>query len=227
LFVFLSSCLGKLLPTLLATVALICCCLFAFWCDSIKFTPIDSLEAVLADLSDTLGQDFTAPDVALGPWFRKDTQIVTVSNSDGETRIFASDVCAPLPDGVDMDGKWQAVRALSIVVLVVGGLATLALVLSLCLDVLSAKGWKYLAVLFVLVLTTLQALTFLLFDSNACTTNPLADDLPTDVTDAVWTVILATIYKPECEWSHGSTANVISVVCWFLTGISMLAVGSP
>jgi len=172
-----------------------------------------------------VGADFNVPALALGPWFRKDVRIRT----DDETSIVVENVCTPFSSDINPDTKWQFVRALTIITLVVGSLATLALMVSLCWSVFSVSHWKYLAVIFALFLSLCQGLTFLLLDSNACTSNPLIEELPGDgyAADTIWTVLLTTVYKPECEWSTGSTANVLAVACWFFTGLSMLFVGAP
>lgn len=187
------------------------------------------MDEILGDLGDLVGADFQVPVLTLGPWFRRDAKISIETDSNGETSIDRDEVCVPFSDA-DLDGKWLTVRVLTILTLIVGVLATIVLALSMCTKSLfNATNWKYLAALFLVVLPLFQGLTFLLLSSNACTTNPLVDELALEgsASDVVWKVYLATVYEPECEWSHGSTANVIAVVCWFLTGISMICLGEP
>jgi len=199
----ISRCLG-LIPICLACFAFICCFINNFWCDSIQFSVSES--AATPNLSP----------ISLGPWYLQKTEVTTFT-SGGDTRVFVRDVCVQLPGAVEIDSKWKAVRAFSIIVPVVGGLATVAVFLTNCLYFMSDALWKSIGILFAVVLTLFQGLTFLLLDSNACSTNPLQAIDPSSAWDG--------IYSDECEWSSASSANVVSVVCWFLAGLGMLAMG--
>ena len=201
----ISRCLG-LIPIGLACFAFICCFINNFWCDSIQFAVSESADTP------------NLQPVSLGPWNLQKTEVTTISNG-GETRVFVRDVCVQLPDEVEIDSKWKAVRAFSIIVPIVGGLATVAVFLTNCTYFMSDALWKSIGILFAVVLTLFQGLTFLLLDSNACSMNPLEAISPTSEWDE--------IYSDECEWSSASSANVVSVVGWFLAGLGMLALGAP
>lgn len=69
---------------------------------------------------------------------------------------------------------------------------------------------------FLVVLPLFQGLTFLIYNSSFCTDNPIL---------ALYGV--SDDYSSECQWNQGSTANVVSVVLWFLTGVAMMVVGCP
>jgi len=79
--------------------------------------------------------------------------------------------------------------------------------------------------IFLLVLPVLQAITFLMLQSNACSSNPLVDDPPEMVDEQVYSLLLSSVYNDKCEWGLGMTLNVVSVVCWFLTGLTVCCAG--
>ena len=103
--------------------------------------------------------------------------------------------------------------------MILGAAGLVALSLSLCRSI---PCFTCLAWMFILLLPFVQGLTFLLFSSNACTTNPLADDTPEGLTDEAWSLLLNNVYHSECDWSVGSTTNVLGIVAWFFTGILLL-----
>lgn len=179
----------------MASFAFMTSFLASFWCESIKFTALESS----ADLPDILG----------GVWYRQDTTFEEVNG-----RIFVRDVCVDYPNGTEVDSKWKTVRAFSIITPVLGGLLTVALWLAPCLYFATDSSWKAMALNFIVVLTLFQGLTFLLFKSSACTQQQIVD-------------VTSTLYDDECQWESGSTANVVSTVLWFLTGLVMLKLGAP
>jgi hypothetical protein len=194
---YLFRCLG-LLPALLGSFAFMTSFLFFFWCESIKFTAIESSP----DL----------PDIKAGVWYRQDTQLQETFNG----KYVVREVCVDYPSGTEVDSKWKTVRAFSIITPVIGGLLTVVLWISPCIYYLDDSKWWSIALLFILVLTLFQGLGFLFFDSLACTDSSLLDSLGA-----------AIIYEDECEWDSGSTANVVSTVLWFCTGLAMLGLGAP
>ena len=82
----------------------------------------------------------------------------------------------------------------------------------------SRGQWQTIAAIYMLVVTPMQALTFLLFSANACRDNPVVALLEQDAGE---------LYDDDCAWDQGSTANVFGVALWFCTGIAMLWVGEP
>jgi len=74
---------------------------------------------------------------------------------------------------------------------------------------------------FGLVLPILQGMSFLFLDSNACTSNPLVDDVPSTMNEQVYLQLLKTVYNSQCDWSWGMHLNYVSVVFWFLTGVAL------
>jgi hypothetical protein len=193
---YLLRCLG-LLPAVLASFAIMTSFLFSFWCESIKFTALVSSE----DL----------PDIQAGVWYVRDTERQEIAG-----KYVVREVCVDYPSGTDLDSEWRTVRAFSIITGVIGGILTFVLWLSPCLYFLSDSTWRSVALLFIVVMTLFQGITFLLFRSVACTDSPILDALGA-----------TALYDDECEWDSGSTANVFSTVLWFCTGIAMLALGAP
>lgn len=201
-FVLLSSiCLFRLLsllPAILASFALILSFVSNFWCESIKFTALERSN----DL----------PDIRAGIWYRQDTQLQEI----GGGYFVVRDVCVDYPSGTDLDSEWKTVRAFTIITPVIGGILTVALWIAPCLYFFNDTTWRSVALLFIVVMTLFQGLTFLLFQSVACTDSPLLGFLGA-----------TELYDNECEFDSGSTANVVSTVMWFCTGLAMLALGPP
>jgi hypothetical protein len=186
-----------LLPAVLASFAFTLSFVSSFWCESIKFTALERSE----DL----------PDVRAGIWYRQDTEVQEIAG-----KYFVRDVCVDYPSGTDLDSEWKTVRAFTIITPVIGGLLTVVLWITPCLYFLDDTTWRSVALLFIVVITLFQGLTFLLFQSIACTDSPILVYLGA-----------TALYDNECEWDSGSTANVVSTVLWFCTGLVMLALGAP
>lgn len=140
----------------------------------------------------------------MGPWYTAATVDVQVGQY-----IVPQQTCGAFPQGIEADSKLKTVRAFTIITPIIGGLLTFSLWLAPCLYLYSASSWKCTALTFMVLLTTFQGLTFLIFQSSLCTGSYLSVSLG------------------ECQWDQGSTANVLSVIFWFLTGLAMLAVGVP
>jgi hypothetical protein len=66
------------------------------------------------------------------------------------------------------------------------------------------------------LVTSFQGLTFLVYPSSLCTDNPIIAMMGWEGS-----------FEPECAWDQGTTCNVISTVLWFLTGVCMLVQGPP
>jgi hypothetical protein len=131
--------------------------------------------------------------------------------------IVQQNSCNAFPKGtLDADPKLKAVRAFGIIVLIVGGMLTWFLWLAPCLYFARESTWKAVAIIFSVILTVFQGLTFLVFHSSFCTDNSILSSYK-----------LSNSYSTDCAWDQGSTSNAISVVLWFLTGVAMLLVGAP
>lgn len=213
---FAGRCIG-LIPISFAFLAVLCCFVSNFYCDSVRFNKLPSNADNDSD-SDSATSDLY-DNVALGPWYWKKTQVDTITDAAGNRRVFVRDVCVQLPGSVNIDATWKAVRAFSIMAPLIGGLATFLLAIVNCLYFLTDSQWKALAAIFAVVLTLFQGLTFLIFQSNACSDNPIYAAYPSDAWSAV--------YESDCSWGGASTANVFSVALYFLTGLAMLKVGPP
>ena len=204
-----------MIPVVLAGIAVMCSLVANFYCDSIRFPTLDGVN--------TGDDDATFPAIELGPWYWKQTGTSEVGTGDN-VRVVVQEYCAGLPSGTPIDAQWKTVRACSIMVAIVGGLALAAIAFNNCMYFMSDGQWKSLAVMFGLICTILQGLTLWIFSSNACSENPLQfqEDPSLSGLDT-WD----SVYESDCTWSGGSTANVISVICFLLTGLVMVKMGAP
>jgi len=207
-----------MIPVSLAAMAVLCCFVSNFYCDSIRFNKQEGLVSNDNGGNNTNNANFDNH-IALGPWTWKETKVDTIQDNAGNKRVFVRDVCVALPSSVDIDGTWKAVRAFSIMAPLIGGLATIIIALDNCTYFVSESQWKTLALTFTVVCTLFQGLTFLMFQSSLCSNNPINSVYPSETWD--------TIYKSDCEWGGASTANVFAVVLYFLAGLAMLKVGAP
>ena len=204
-----------MIPVVLAGIAVLCSFVGNFYCDSIRFPTLDGVN--------TDDSTVTFEAIELGPWYWKQTQTTEVNTADG-VRVLVKDVCTNLPSGTPIDARWKTVRACSILVAVVGGLALAAVAFNNCLYFLSNAQWKSLAVTFGLICTVLEGLTMWIFASNACSENPLQfQEDPSNSGLDTWD----SVYESDCVWSGGSTANVIAVLSFLATGLVMVYMGAP
>lgn len=209
-----------MIPPLIAIFAFMCTFIANYWCETVKFET--SVPSVLIN-----GANVALPDVQLGPWYKRETQTIQVSTG-GQTTIHAVDVCVAFSSTYVIDSKLKAVRAFSIIAPVIGGLLVIPLCFAPCFYFFSVSTWKIVAMLFLVIVTLFQGLTFLVLQSNACSVNPLLAEAPPGlVGQFAWETFIKTSYKSQCSWDAGSTTNVVAVVLWFLTGLAMLAVGVP
>jgi hypothetical protein len=166
-------------------------------------------------------------DVQLGPWYQKQTQFLQV-NTGAYTTNFVQEACVALPGDYVVDSKLKAVRAFSIMAPLIGGLLAIPLCFAPFSYFVGASTWKSIAMLFIVILTLFQALTFLVLTSSACSENPILSAAPTSTNSQnAGGTIANSAYKSTCTWGAGSNANVVAVVLWFLTGVAMLVVGVP
>mmetsp|Transcript_14060 Transcript_14060/g.18336 ORF Transcript_14060/g.18336 Transcript_14060/m.18336 type:complete len:285 (-) Transcript_14060:196-1050(-) len=195
-------------PAMLASGAFISSMLFSFWCESIKFEPVErnSTLAVLDVLH-------------FGPWYQLETYVDYDEVGD-YTRVMTIKECVDWKFDPEIDSKWKAVRAFTVMTAIIGGFATLALWFIPCVrGRINDSLWKGTSLLFCVVLTLFQGLTFLIFRSNACDTNSMLQ--------GVKAVAGTFLYEDECQWDSGSSANVVSTVMWFCAGLVMIITGPP
>jgi len=149
-------------------------------------------------------------ELQMGPWYARGE--VQVSTAGGY--YVTNYVCTSLPTGTVVDSKLKTVRAFTIISPLFGGFLTIGLWLAICFGRgIPTPTWNCWAGLFLVMMPLYQGLTFLILDSSFCLNN---------------TALASTgLYSGECQWGQGSTANVISVILWFFTGVSMLVLGAP
>ncbi|KAL7555358.1 hypothetical protein ACA910_007087 [Epithemia clementina (nom. ined.)] len=172
-----------LIPALLATIAFVCSFLFSFWCESIKFQAKEPLIP-------TVQRD----DLHFGPWYQLQVTVDEIDVGPEYAQFTTKSECIDWQFDPDIDSKWKAVRAFTIINGILGGFLTLPL-------------WF------------IPGLTFLIFQSNACNANAAIQNFEARFN--------SYFFEDKCSWDAGSTANVISVLLWFLTGVRMLIVGPP
>ena len=193
------------MPAVFASLAFVTSFLFSFWCESVKFIPDPS-------------QNVSVPDLHFGPWYQRKQETVEDSVG-GDPRYFIQNKCVEYPGNFGVDSSWKTARAFSVMAPIIGGLGAFVLWLAPCLYFMNEATWRLLAIIFIVVVTLFQGLTFLFFKSDACKDNLVVDQFET-LGDG-------NLYPDECEWDEGSTANVLSVVLFFLTGVTMLILGAP
>lgn len=191
------------IPAIVASAAFICSLYFGFGCESIQFQPTSN--------------NYNQGSLKFGPW--NEMQVTYQTNNVGQyTQVTTTKTCVAWQWGSNgnsmVDSKWKTVRAFTVIVAVIGGLLMLALWFVPCrAGRISKSTWSLVAAINSILLTLFQGLTFLFFQSNACINNTMANTLG--------------LYNGKCAWDAGSTANVVSVVLWFLTGVIMLLQGPP
>jgi hypothetical protein len=219
-----------MIPPCVAALAFMLSVISNFWCESVKFVADTDAALLLGTFI-----DYTPQDIQLGPWSRQDTVLVSVNSGTG-TRYFVRQVCRPYPENgnsIHVDGAWKTVRAFSILALVLGGFLTAFLFLNNCVYYFSARGWRSIAIQFMVTVTVCQGLTLLLLQSTACSDNPLLFLPPPSldgniVTQEIWRQFVLAVYgDEECTWSSGMTCNVLALIGWFATGVLMLVIGAP
>ncbi|KAL7577852.1 hypothetical protein ACA910_010598 [Epithemia clementina (nom. ined.)] len=222
-------------PTILSVGGLLLTLLFGFWCRSFSFDANDYNILVL-------GQNVTvaASDLHFSPWYMLKTVIQDSYVSSGTLYVTTRDECIEWGD--DEDTKWKFVKAITVIIPVIGGILSCMLCMTPCASEMIGKFWHCMALTYIVVLTLFQGLAFLIFQSNACEENPvvrslteqlqnLVTQLPAfsgqDTTAFANMTDAGVIWENDCSWDKGSSFNVAAVVCWFLAGVAMLAVGAP
>lgn len=190
------------IPAIFATLAFAMGLSANLWCETIKFDPTVTSDAVDSDYYDSL---------SFGVWYQQKW----VVEDAFPNRVRVSQQCVQYPDQVSFDSKWKTAKAFSIITPVIGGFLLFFLWLSPCLYI-GDRFWKQAGVIFILFLTPFQGLTLLFIDSDACKDNIM---IPSDG--------LSYEYPEECSWDWGTRVNIAAVVFWFVTGCILMVVSPP
>ena len=179
--------------------------IYGFWCESIKF------EVQVEDSE-------TFRDLHFGPFYQKETRY---RDAPGGRYMVQESSCVDWTTDSNTDGSLKAVRAFSIMAPAIGGLMLIVLWLGPCWrSRLFERYWRIIGLIYVLLVTSLQGLTFLFFSSNGCSDNPVVALIEEDFQRD-------DLYDSDCQWDQGSTANVFSTFLWFAAGATMLVLGKP
>jgi hypothetical protein len=179
-----------------------------FWCESVVFESAVSSEYA---------------DYSFGPWTERQTELVQV-NTGGEPSFFIRNTC--VNNDLEADSKLKTVRAFTVIVAIIGGLLNIWILLNNCLYFIKPSKWNFFIGIY-LILTLFQGLTFLLLESDVCSSNPLLNMDPSNTSVADWQSFIDTIYPESCQWAGGMTCNVIATVFWFVTAIAMVLMRGP
>lgn len=158
-------------------------------------------------------------DLHFGPFYQKETRYV---DAGVQSYVIQKQSCVEWTVDENADGTWKLVRALAVITPIIGGLLLIVLWFAPFFPgrVVSQRTWRIIAALYILLVTPMQGLTFLFFQSNACHENPVVTSLEEDFGRS-------DLYTDLCEWDSGSTANVFSVALWLAAGIAMIVQGPP
>ena len=173
--------------------------------------------------------NLTYPAIHYGPWSQRTTKFTTIMVK-GEEKILEKNTCTRIMNdntNIHFDPYWKAVRAFSIITLIIGIFQTLSLWFIPCYTnsrLSGEKKWKFIAFVYLILLTFFQSLSFLWYLSgSACDEYspiyPMEDDY--------YNEILEKVYSNKCEWGSGSTSALVSTILFFSTGFVMLIIGAP
>ena len=141
--------------------------------------------------------------------------------------VYSRSKCVDLEFDPDLDSKWVATRAFTVITVVLGGI----LGLMVCSTPLTApfmvEAWTPIAVCFILILTLFQGLTFLFLRSDACQDNPFINELSRLIWEQANLPDSVSFYQDECEMDSGMYASIAATVCWLCAGVGMLVLGPP
>jgi len=208
-------------PTIAFSIcAIIAACIFSFWCRSFQISSNSvALDTVVP------GPEFSIDlrHLHFGPWYQLQREIRDIEFESGQGfTVYTSDSCVDWGFDPEIDTKWKAARAFTILTVVVGTLLTTIVAMADCFRPEHiAPLWKPISMCFLIVLPLFQGLTFLIFRSDACEDNVVANGISNFLQNRTNTT--EPFYEDECEWDEGSSANVASIIGWFLAGISMYA----
>lgn len=192
----------SIITVVFMVIALTCSFLSSFWCRMVQFNPI------------SINGTAVGPPLKFGLWEQQSTSFYT-GTSGSQTTLYALKTCSPYSDVVNVDSKWKAARAFSIIAPVMGILFVGAACVNPDPNLAKSLGGAI-----IILMTLFQGLTLLVFRSSLCDSVPGADsvDLPNGVLLSEW-------YPNGCVFSNGTVATIVSIVFWLLTGASLLAMG--
>lgn len=129
--------------------------------------------------------------------------------------IVYSDSCTEFIDDANLDSKWKAAISLQAVSWAV---AVFLIVLSFAAICFDCGPPMYLAMGFgwIFICTIFTGLIFLVLDSRLCTNNPVIQGNP----------FLRGNYRDECTLGRGSVSLILAICGFFVTGLSMCAMGA-
>lgn len=187
-----------------AVVAITCSLLSSFWCEMVEFHSVS-----------IFGKQ-SGPNLQFGLWGKRTVDFyVDNSSTNGQATIYAKDKCTKYETNENMDTKWKTARAFSIISPVLGVLSTGAgLVTS------DSNHIRMIGIFLMVFVTLFQGLTLLVFRSNLCERLPLLDESP------LYYALLVLLYPNSCVMAGGTIANIVSIIFWFLTGVTMIVFGS-
>ena len=193
------------IPAILSTVAIVLGTASNVYCETLSF-PQDGTEATL-DVSPFYYRTKDMVDFADETWVV--TRCRNYKYLDKELGF----------DYDKFDAKSRTVRAFAVITPILGGLAMVYAWIAPCVPH-SPSRWNGIGLLFLLS-CIFQGLTLMVWTSSICTNNPVKQYL-----DAFYPESGETI-SDDCIKATGYTLNIISVVFWFLAGISIKAIPPP
>lgn len=175
----------KCITTVCGIAAIVCSVLSTLWCESIKFEPSQP----------------GIPPISFGIWRLQETQL-NVNNGSNST--YATETCVVYPSSIEVDAKWKAARAFSVIAPVLGFLALLG--------INNSRHKHALGIGMATFITLFQGLICLLLKSNACESILVP---ATGVNATFW----QTAYPDSCVLDSGLILSIVASVLWFVTGI--------
>jgi len=160
--------------------------------------------------------------------FSYHTQAIVVVD---DSEVWVTNVCAfyqglQTKDGAPfeytIDDRTKSLQALTIAILVIGGIVCIVACCAPCFSTAFAKAWKGVGIVF-LICSIMQGCTLLIMSSGICLNNPVLQLL-----EAEYPNFYDTIENPnDCISTFGYNMNIASVVFWFLGGVLTLALPVP
>eukprot|EP00571_Detonula_confervacea_P000465 CAMPEP_0172316750 /NCGR_PEP_ID=MMETSP1058-20130122/29371_1 /TAXON_ID=83371 /ORGANISM="Detonula confervacea, Strain CCMP 353" /LENGTH=214 /DNA_ID=CAMNT_0013031149 /DNA_START=80 /DNA_END=721 /DNA_ORIENTATION=- len=180
----------SVMPTGFAIIAFALAFIGCVQCDVIKFTSTSGFEQPIT--------------VQFGFWSHEDIGFYTTN--DGTSYMVLS--CTRYSQDVDIDSKWKAAAAFSILPLIIGGIHFLLMTVAKC----TVNHWY--DCIFFLLSFLFQGLSILFLDSNACKNNSVI----AGITDNYLGDELA--FQETCSMSTGMKCIIASMVFWGLATLT-------
>ena len=188
--------LMPMLPGIIAAFAFVVSLFGGAYCKFIAFTSTDGEDPV---------------SLYFGIWYYQGWSVV---NSYTQGTIVL-ETCLNYPDsGVNVDSKWRAARAFSIIALVVSGVVTFWALLACCFYP-SKKSYQIGGMIYLLC-CLFQGLTLLFLDSSACHNNSLMAEMKDSIS-----------FQSSCSMAAGANCAIAGTVLFFLAAIAALKVDPP